>query len=56
MGSKFIDELAAIAASIVGLAIVAVLVSQNSSTANVITSAGKSFASILGAAVKPASS
>ena len=54
MGTKLIDELAAILAAVVGLAIVAVLVSQNSSTSNVITSGGKAFASILGAAVKPA--
>lgn len=53
MGSKIVDEIASILAAVVGLAIIAVIVSQKSDTSNVITSAGKSFASILGAAVKP---
>jgi hypothetical protein len=55
MGNRIVEEIASIIASIVGLAIVAVLVSQKSSTANVITSAGKSLADVLGAAVKPVS-
>jgi hypothetical protein len=39
--------------AIVGVAIVAVLVSKQADTANVLGSAGKSFAGIIGAAVAP---
>jgi len=39
--------------AIVGLAILAVIVSNNANTANVITSAGSAFASDLAAAVSP---
>ena len=41
--------------AIVGVAILAVIVSKNANTSQVIGSAGKAFASIIGAAVGPVS-
>lgn len=40
---------------IIGLAIIAVLVSRNAQTGNVLTAAGQSLAGIIGAAVQPVS-
>jgi PRD1 phage membrane DNA delivery len=47
--------LMAIFTAIMGLAIVAVVLSNRASTANVITSSGSALASIIGAAVSPVS-
>lgn len=47
------EQIVTIATAIVGVAIIAVLVSRNSNTANVITSAGNAFAGALGVAVSP---
>lgn len=49
----FGDQVVAIATAIVGVAIVAVLVSQRSNTANVITAAAQGFSEALGTAVSP---
>jgi hypothetical protein len=46
----------AIVASIIGLAMVAVLVSKNAQTGTVLTSAGTALSGIIGAAVGPVSS
>jgi hypothetical protein len=45
----------AIVAGIIGLAIVAVIVSKNAQTGTVIQSAGTALSSVIGAAVKPVS-
>jgi PRD1 phage membrane DNA delivery len=45
----------AIVSGIIGLAIVAVIVSQNAQTGSVITSGGTALSSIIGAAVSPVS-
>lgn len=46
-------SLVSIATAIVGVAIIAVIVSRNADTANVITSAGNAFSGALGVAVSP---
>jgi len=46
-------SLAAIAAGVIGLAILAVLVSKNANTTGVIQAASTGFASVLGAAEAP---
>jgi len=51
--SGLTKEIAYIAAAIVGLAIVAVLVSNKANTANVIKAAGQAFSGALGAATNP---
>ena len=51
--SGFGEQLVTIASLIVGVAIVAVLVSRNSNTANVISAGGNAFASALGTAISP---
>lgn len=55
MFDKFLTDTVAVATAIVGLAIVAVLVSKKSSSANVITSAGNAFDNIIKTAVSPVS-
>lgn len=50
------NALVTIVVAIIGVAILAVIVSQRSNTANVITSAGNAFSSVLKAAVSPVSS
>ena len=45
--------LAAIATAVIGLAIVAVLVSNKAQTPQVISSAGSAFSTIIGAAIAP---
>lgn len=55
MGSKLIDAIVSILAAVIGIAIVAVLVSKSANTSGVISSAGSAFEGILGAAVKPVS-
>lgn len=53
MGDHIINSLATVAMAIVGIAIIAVLVSRNAQTAGVITSAGAAFANDISAAVAP---
>jgi uncharacterized membrane protein YgcG len=53
MGEKMIESLVMIATAIVGVAIIAVLVSSRANTAGVIASAGAAFANDLSAAVAP---
>lgn len=48
-----LEPIVTIASAIVGLAILAVLVSRNSATADVIGAAGGAFAQDIGAAVSP---
>lgn len=47
------DKIAAFVAGIIGLAIIAVLVSTRANTSNVITSAASGLSAIIGAAVSP---
>lgn len=51
--SEFWKEITTIATAIIGLAIVAVLVSRNANTANIVGVSGQSFTSALGTAVSP---
>lgn len=53
MTDKIFSELAAVLTAVIGLAIIAVLVSKNADTANVVKAGGSSFSSILKAAVSP---
>jgi len=55
MGDKAITGIVAILTAIIGVAIVAVLVSKQSNTANVLGAGGKAFSSILGTAISPVS-
>jgi hypothetical protein len=48
-----LEALAAIATAVIGVAIIAVLVSQRSNTSSVIQAAGTAFTNILNAAVAP---
>ena len=50
---KLTEAMVSIATAIVGVAILAVLVSRNSNTSGVLSSAGGAFASMLGAATAP---
>lgn len=49
------QQLAAIGVAILGVAIVAVLVSKNAQTGSVIQSAGTAFSQVIGAALSPVS-
>lgn len=51
----FATGIISVLTAIVGVAIIAVLVSSKSQTSSVITSAGKAFSGIVGAAVNPVS-
>ena len=55
MGDKIVGDIVGVLTAIVGLAIVATLVSNRASTAGVITAAGSAFASDLKAATSPVS-
>jgi PRD1 phage membrane DNA delivery len=55
MGDHFVQGLVTVASAIVGVAIIAVLVSQHANTSSVISSAGNAFANDLTAAVAPVS-
>jgi uncharacterized protein (UPF0179 family) len=55
MGDRIISEIVTIAVAIVGLTIIAVLVSKQANTGSVITAATGGFASDLKAAVSPIS-
>lgn len=51
--SHFGEQIVTILTAIVGVAIIAVLVSRNSQTANVIAAGGNAFSQALGVAVSP---
>lgn len=53
--NRITDAIVGILVAVVGLAIVAVVVSKNAQTATVIQSAGSAFDSIIAAAVAPVS-
>jgi len=53
MIDRFITDIVTVLTMVVGLAVIAVLVSQKANTANVITSGGTAFSGILKAAVSP---
>lgn len=53
MGEQLFTSLVSIATAIVGVAIIAVLVSRNSNTAGVLNAAGSAFGYDLGVAVSP---
>lgn len=55
MGDKLIESLTTIAVAIVGIAIIAVLVSKNADTSGVISASGSAFARDIQAAVSPVS-
>lgn len=55
MGSNAIGQIATVFTAIVGVAMVAVLVSKNADTANVIKQAGNAFSSGIRAATGPVS-
>lgn len=50
-----VDKIVGVAVAVVGIAIVAVLVSKNSQTSQVIQSGGSAFADIISTAVGPVS-
>ena len=51
--THFGDQIVAILTAIVGVAIIAVILSKNSNTANVISSAASAFSQAIGTAVSP---
>lgn len=53
MDSQLFTSIVSILTAIVGVAIIATLVSRNSDTANVITAGGSAFSGILGTALSP---
>jgi hypothetical protein len=53
MGEQLFTSLVSIATAIVGVAIIAVLVSKNANTAGVLSAAGGAFSQSLGVAVSP---
>ena len=53
MGDNLISSVVTVATAIIGLAIIAVLVSNNANTSNVIGSAGQAFSGALAAAEAP---
>jgi PRD1 phage membrane DNA delivery len=55
VADRFLSEILTVATGIIGLAIVAVVVSNKASTANVITAAGNALSTDLKAAVSPVS-
>ena len=53
MSDSLINSVFTVIAAIIGVAVIAVLVSKNSNTSKVISAGGSAFSSILGAAVNP---
>lgn len=53
MGSQLINSMVTVAVAIIGVAIVAVLVSKNANTTGVIQSASQGFSGALGTALSP---
>jgi hypothetical protein len=56
MGDKLTNAIIGILTGVIGITILAVLVSQSSNTSNVLTAAGTAFGNILKAAVSPVTS
>jgi hypothetical protein len=52
---KFGESIITVLTAIVGVAIIAVLVSKNANTSGVLSAGGSAFSKILGAAVSPVS-
>lgn len=55
MGEQVITGIVTVLTAIVGVAIIATLVSKNANTAGVLTAGGQAFATSLGAALSPVS-
>lgn len=55
MNESFLTAIVTVATAIIGVAILAVLVSPQSQTANVLRSGGQAFSGVLGAALSPVS-
>lgn len=53
MGREMFEPIVTVAAGIIGVAIIAVLVSQRSNTAGVFAAAGGAFSNVLSAAISP---
>ena len=53
MGSQLVNSVVTVAVAIIGVAIVAVLVSKNANTTGVIQSASQGFSGALGTALSP---
>lgn len=53
MGEQMVSSVVTVAVAIVGLAIIATLVSKNANTANILTAGGRSFSGALTAAEGP---
>lgn len=53
MGDKIVESVTTIAVAIIGIAIIAVIVSGQAKTSQVIGAAGSAFAQDIGAAVSP---
>lgn len=53
MDQQLVTSVVTVATAIVGLAIIAVLVSKNANTSGVISAGGSAFTSAIGAAVSP---
>lgn len=53
MGNQLVNSLVTVALAIIGVAIVAVLVSKNANTTSVIGQTGNSFSTALGTALSP---
>lgn len=55
MGREFIASIVTVLTAVIGLAIIATLVSKNAQTGQVITQSGQAFGSVLQAAESPVS-
>lgn len=53
MGSEALHTIAGVLTAVIGVAIIAVLVSNRAATAGVITAGGNAFSGMLSAATKP---
>ena len=53
MGEQLVSSVVTVATAIIGLAIIATLVSKNANTANVVTAGGNVFSQALGVAESP---
>jgi PRD1 phage membrane DNA delivery len=56
MGQNAITGVVGVITTLIGVAIVAVILSKNSNTASVLTSGGQALSSVLGTALSPVSS
>lgn len=55
MGNQLINSVVTVLVAVIGLALVATLVSRNAQTGQVLTSGGRAFSGILGTALSPVS-